>query len=150
MLSLLPRYFGLALLVVSLATSPVLGSMSRCCKTGAVAGGGNCCCETERHASATANRESEAPKSCCAAEACPSEPAPAIESRCCCQAGDRMPAVAASEADRSASRFQKLMTAVLPQACENPSHAAAEWLRVAASAESPPASLQKIYCRWTV
>ncbi len=158
MLSRLARHLGLAALIASLATAPVLAATPRCCNTGAIAGGGNCCCrvESEPLEIATPANEStceeQAPRSCCAhsepAIEAPEAAQLAIDSRCGCQIQAPLPALPGS--DRAATRHKQSLVVVLPPEADDVAAVQIIQTRVAAQAEPPPSSLHKKYCRWTV
>ncbi len=161
MLSQLARQLGVALLAASLLAAPVLGSMPRCCQTGALAGGGNCCCgpKAEKGERPTCCQTSE--RSCCAeAKAAAAEEAPAEEATtdtspaatnapCSCKTISQQPAIVPDK-DRIETH-QKLccvLAVVLIGGSALQLSAQCGW--DTSQSVLPGVSLHKVYCRWTV
>ena len=144
----------MALLAVSLIAAPVLGSLPRCCQTGEIAGGGNCCCGPRAEVEETASCCQSAERSCCA-ESEPedtelAETTPAAEQApCSCRAISQPPAIVSGK-DRIESHENQL--SVIAVAVVD---GTAVQLNVASAwelhqVEPPGIALHKIFCRWTV
>ena len=161
MLSKLTRQLGMLLLAVSLVTSPVLGAMPRCCQTGAIKGGGNCCCGPRDDAEELPSCCQHAQRACCA-EAAADEVA-ANESAgdeaagfpvagaapCNCKTTSQMPALVPSKDKVETQENELYVVAVAPVA-----HATAQnslsHIADHHQAEPPGLPLHKVHCRWTI
>ncbi|MEX0978025.1 MAG: hypothetical protein WDZ48_04190 [Pirellulales bacterium] len=157
MLSMLARNVGVALLIVAVVTAPVWGSMPRCCRTGAIAGGGNCCCGPNRSLEQADNATEEV-RSCCAEkhrptvveDARPESARPATaRPLCCCKASAPAPAVPPANAQMPALDESLSLDTIINQTALTAPAAIAE---VAGAEREDPLKLplRKIYCRWTV
>jgi hypothetical protein len=156
MLSQLARQLGVALLAASLLAAPVLGAMPRCCQTGAVAGGGNCCCgpKTESEGRPACCQAAERP--CCAsAEDAPAEDVPednssvATDAPCNCKTISQQPAIVSGK-DRIETHHKQscVQAVVLIGGAASQHSVAGVW--DTSQAELPGISRHKVYCRWTV
>jgi hypothetical protein len=156
MLSVLARNAAVALLIVAVVSAPVWGSLPRCCHTGALAGGGNCCCGPNRTLvepdDATPDASDEV-RSCCANKERPSAAEKGISHTarplCCCKASAPAPAVPPTSAPMPAADDSLALDSIINQTAFATPAATAE---VAGAAREGPLKppLRKIYCRWTV
>jgi hypothetical protein len=146
MLAKLARSTGVVLLATCVAAAPVWATVPRCLKTGAIAGGGNCCCGPKRTSDATPGCCHERP--CCAESQAEPEPQTA-SSNCCCQ---RLSLAAAMVDGTDRLKLRDL------EASYSTPHEANVLPVVASGSAAGPASrasplklpLEQVYCRWTV
>ncbi len=163
MLSTLARKLGVVLLATSVVTAPVLGSMPRCTKTGAIAGSGNCCCAKRQAAEEAAGCQAPESKSCCAKGDVTPGPSPRqpaqkrhaagprheVESPCTCKSAAPLPAVPAGK-DRTETREEQLVVAVVAPAGTPTAQRAAAHAYEYNQVEPTRIPLRKVYCRWTI
>ena len=149
---MLARTVGVALLIVAVISAPVRASLPRCSRTGAIAGGGNCCCAPDRSLEQPDDATAEV-RSCCAEKHRPTAPEDArpetAKPPCCCKATAPAPAVSPAGARMPALDESLVLDSVIDQFALA---APADTTQVAGSEREGPLKrpLRKIYCRWTM
>lgn len=151
MVSTLARKLGIALLAIATIAAPVVGAQPRCCKTGAIKGGGQCCCGPQASEPEPSCCQAET-RSCCDGED-ESEPASAVpvlaDAPCHCKSTSQPPAIPSGKHGSETSLEKFVATADLPAVVDASQQALIAHLH-GPDTICGGTALHKVHCRWTI